>query len=82
VCSVLGPSLQERHQGCGVCPEKGNEAGGGSGAQVSGGVAEGIEIIYSGEEAAHGRPYLSLQLPEGILWQGRDQPLLRHIPLN
>ena len=27
VCSVLGPSLQERHGGAGACPEKGNRAG-------------------------------------------------------
>ena len=26
LCSVLGPSLQERYQGLGACPEKGNEA--------------------------------------------------------
>jgi len=26
LCSVLGLSLQERHQGHGACPEKGNEA--------------------------------------------------------
>ena len=26
LCSVWGPSPQERHRGPGVCPEKGNEA--------------------------------------------------------
>jgi len=26
LCSVLGPSLQERHGGPGVCPEKGSGA--------------------------------------------------------
>jgi len=26
LCSVLGPLLQERHQGHGVCPEKDNGA--------------------------------------------------------
>jgi len=26
LCSVMGPSLQERDQGPGACPEKGNEA--------------------------------------------------------
>jgi len=25
LCSVLGPSLQERHRGPGVCPEKGRK---------------------------------------------------------
>ena len=25
LCSVSGPSLQERHQDLGVCPEKGNK---------------------------------------------------------
>lgn len=25
LCPVLGPSLQEKHGGAGVCPEKGNE---------------------------------------------------------
>ena len=34
LCSVLGPSLQERHQGPGACSEKGNKAGEGSGAQA------------------------------------------------
>ncbi len=26
LCSVLGPSLQERHCGPGVCPEKGSQS--------------------------------------------------------
>jgi len=26
LCSVLGPSLQERHRGPGMCPEKGSKA--------------------------------------------------------
>jgi len=34
LCSVLGLSLQGRHQDPGTCPEKGNEAGEGSAAQV------------------------------------------------
>ena len=34
LCPVLGPSLQERHGGPGACPEKGNKAGEGSGAQI------------------------------------------------
>ena len=34
LCSVLGPSLQERHRGPETCPEKGNETGEGSEAQV------------------------------------------------
>ena len=34
LCSVLGPSLQERHGGAGVFPEKGNKAGEGSREQV------------------------------------------------
>lgn len=33
MCPVLGPSLQEGHQGAGVCPEKGNGASEGSGGQ-------------------------------------------------
>jgi len=62
--SVLGPSLQEGHWGAGVCPEKGKEAGEGSGEQVLQGAAEGAGGVYSGEEEAEGRPYCSLQLPE------------------
>jgi len=31
---ILGPSLQEGHGGAGACPEKGSEAGEGSGEQV------------------------------------------------
>jgi len=34
LCSVLGHSLQEEHGGAGACPEKGSEAGEGSGEQV------------------------------------------------
>ena len=34
LCPVLGPSLQKQYQNPGACPEKGNEAGEGSGAQV------------------------------------------------
>ena len=41
LCSVLGPSLQEGHRGAGACPETGNGAGEGSGAQVLWGAAEG-----------------------------------------
>jgi len=41
-------------------------------------VAEGTGIAQSEEEEAQGRPYSSLQLPEGRLWQGGDQPLLPH----
>ena len=33
---VLGPLLQERHRGTGACPEEGNKAGEGSGAQAYG----------------------------------------------
>ena len=42
----LSPSLQERHQGPGACPEKGNEAGEESRAQVSLGTAEGTGTVY------------------------------------
>jgi len=59
--SVLGPSIQERHWGPGMCPEKGNKTGEGSGAQALWGVAEGSGIVQSGEEEW---PYHSLQLPE------------------
>ena len=45
LCSVLGPSLQEGHWGAGACPEKGNEAGEGSGEQVLGGAAEGAGAV-------------------------------------
>ena len=51
LCSVVGPSLQERHQGPGTCPEKGNETGEESGAQVLWGAAEGAG---SGEEELRG----------------------------
>jgi len=34
LCSALGPSLQEGHGGAGACPEKGSEAGEGSGEQI------------------------------------------------
>jgi len=34
LCSVLDPSPQEGHGGAGACPEKGSEAGEGSGEQV------------------------------------------------
>ena len=70
--SVLVPSLQERHQGPGTRPEKGNEAGKVPGTQVMWGEAEETVIVL---EKAQGRPYQSLQLPERRLCQGEDQPL-------
>jgi len=39
-----------------------------SGAQVLWAAAEGTGIVQSGEEEVQGRPYRSLQLPEGRLW--------------
>ena len=45
LCSVLGLPVQETHQGLGACPEKGNKAVKGPGAQVSGGAAEGMGIV-------------------------------------
>lgn len=36
-CVVLGPSLQEKHQGPGVCPRKGIEA------------VKGLEHMFCGE---------------------------------
>ena len=50
LCSVLSPSLKERHSGPGVCPEKGDEPGEGSGAQVLRKVTEGTGIVLSEEE--------------------------------
>ena len=64
LCSALGPSLPEGHGGAGACPEKGNEAGEGSGEQVRWGAAEGTGVVQSGEEEAEGEPYRTLQLPE------------------
>ena len=43
-----------------MSPEKGNEAGEGSGEQVLRGAAEGAGIVQPGEEEAQGRPYRSL----------------------
>ena len=54
---VLGPSLQERHQGPGVCSEKGNKAGVESRQQVLWGAAEGTGIIQPREKETQGRPY-------------------------
>jgi len=46
LCSDLGPPLQEEHWGAGHwCPEKGSEAGEGSGEQVLGGAAEGAGAV-------------------------------------
>ena len=58
-----------------MCPEKGNETGEGSGAQILWGAAEGAGIVQSGEEEAQGKPCCSLQLPERRLWQGGCQSL-------
>ena len=41
----LGPLLQERHQGAGVCLEKSNEAGEGSGAQALQGAADRMGLF-------------------------------------
>ena len=60
---VFGPSLQERQWGAGACPEKGNEAGEGSGEQVLRGSAEGTGFVYPREEEVEGGPYcLSLSV--------------------
>ena len=48
----------------------------GSGAQVLREVTEGTGIVQTGEQDPQGRPYGSLQLPEGRLWRGGSQPLL------
>jgi len=45
LCSVLGPSLQERHGGTGAWGKKGNKAGEGSGEQVLWGAAEGTGVV-------------------------------------
>ena len=76
LCSVLGPSIQERHWGPITCPEKGNKTGEGSGPQISWGPAEGAGIVQSGEEEAQRRPHCTLQLPEGRLWWGGVWPFL------
>ncbi|KAJ7413983.1 hypothetical protein WISP_87122 [Willisornis vidua] len=44
-CSVLGPSLQDRHFDAGECPEKGNRAGEEFGAQVRRRVAEELGLF-------------------------------------
>lgn len=57
-CSVLGPPLQERHQGPGACPEKEMELRG-IWSTVLWGAAEGNGMFYM--EEAQGRPHHSLQ---------------------
>jgi len=52
------------HWGAGACPEKGSEAGEGSGEEVLWGAAGGAGAVQSGEEEAEGRPSCSLQLPD------------------
>ena len=64
LCSVLGPSLQEKHGVAAAYPEKGKKAGEGSREQVLRGAAEGAGAFQSGEEEAEERPYCSLQLRE------------------
>ena len=59
LCSVLGPSLQERHWGAGACPKKVSRAGKGSREQILWGEAEGTGIVRCGEEEAEGRVLLS-----------------------
>jgi len=56
--------FRSQARGAGACPEKGHEAGEGSGEQVLRGAAEGTGAVYPGEEEAEGGPYCSLQLPE------------------
>jgi len=60
LCSILGPSLHEIHRGPGACPEKGNEACEGSGAQALWEAAEEAGIVQFGEGKAQGWPYRSL----------------------
>ena len=58
LCSVLGPSVQEGHQGPGIFPEKGYEAGEEPGTQVLSGVAEGSSVVESVEEEIPGETFL------------------------
>ena len=53
-CVQFWVSLQEKYRNPGACPQKGNEVGEGSGAQVLQGVADGDGIVQSGEEEARG----------------------------
>jgi len=59
-------SLQERHQGYGTCPEKGNEADEWSGAPVLRGAAEGTGTFLSIDEESKGRPYCQPLLPQEL----------------
>jgi len=63
LCSVLGPPLQERHQGPGACPEKEMELRE-IWSIVLWGAAEGTGMVLSREEEAQGRLHHSLQLPK------------------
>ena len=53
-CSVLGPSLQERHRGAGVCPKKCNKAGEGSRTEVLREADEGTGVVQAGEQETQG----------------------------
>lgn len=61
---TLNPVFCYGHWHAGAYPEKGCEAGEGSGAQVPGGAAEGALGVYPGETEAQGRPHCFLKLPE------------------
>ena len=50
LCSVLGPSLQERHWGPGSRPEKGNRVVKDLGHNIMG-VSEGAGIVQSGGDS-------------------------------
>ena len=51
MCSVLGPSLQGRHEGPGAYSEKGNKTGERSRAQVLWRAAEGAGIVQCGGDS-------------------------------
>ena len=65
LCPVLGPSLQERHGGPGVCSEKGSQAVRGLEHRCYGDWLREMGLFKSGKEKSQGRPHHSLQLPEG-----------------
>jgi len=72
LCSVWGPSLQERHGGPGACPKKGNEAVRDLEHKSYGEWLKELGLLRKG---GSGGPYSSLQLPEWKLWWGGSEPL-------
>ena len=76
LCSILGPTLQERHWGLVACPEKGGKAVKVLEHKSYGEWLKELGFFSPEMRSLKGRHYCSLQLSERRLWRSGGRPLL------